>query len=72
MGQGWLRPAEFWELHPREVHWLVDAKTPRQMFGEVVRHRGGHQVDARLSEDEAAECYREAFGHYPWESPDGG
>lgn len=65
VGQQWLRPVEFWALHPVELLWLVDSRTPKKKWGGVIHdprvHRG-RAVDASLTEDEAEACYREAFG----------
>lgn len=30
-----MKPREFWELHPDEVWWLIDARRKPQMFGST-------------------------------------
>lgn len=29
VGAGWLSPSEFWDMHPKEFWWLVEAKNPK-------------------------------------------
>lgn len=41
--------AEFWEMHPVEFWWLVEAKKPVKMYGS-------------MSEDEVREIYEKAHG----------
>lgn len=40
---------EFWQLHPVELHWLLDAKKPVKMYGD-------------MTELEVALLYEETFG----------
>jgi hypothetical protein len=40
-----LRRDEFWTATPRELWWLIEAKTPTKMYGE-------------FTEDEAERLYR--------------
>jgi hypothetical protein len=47
-----MSPEQFWALHPIEFWWLCEAKKPPRMYG-------------RLTEAEAAECYRLAYGKEP-------
>jgi hypothetical protein len=49
VGNGWVTPRDFWHMHPQEVFWLIDAKKPVKMFGN-------------MTEDEAEELYRQQYG----------
>lgn len=44
-----MTPREFWRLHPTEVHWIVEAKTPPKMYGS-------------LTQNDVDELYAFAFG----------
>ena len=41
-----MSPRDFWRMHPIEFWWLVDARRPKKMYGD-------------MSEDEVAELYEE-------------
>lgn len=41
-----LPPSEFWNMHPDELWWLVEAKLPQKKYGS-------------LTEDEVAEIYED-------------
>jgi hypothetical protein len=40
---------QFWKADPRELWWLVEAVKPPKMYG-------------KMTEDEVAEIYEEAYG----------
>lgn len=44
-----MRPADFWRLHPVELHWLFEAATPPKMYG-------------KLTEDQVAAEYERIYG----------
>lgn len=44
-----MSPAEFWELHPDEIWWILDARRPAKMYG-------------KMTEDEVRKIYEEDFG----------
>lgn len=41
-------------MHPTELHWLIEAKRPKTVYGKG---------EGSFTEDEAREMYEEAFGH---------
>jgi hypothetical protein len=41
-----VTPSEFWQMHPDEAWWLIDAKRPTGMYG-------------KLTAEEVEECYQE-------------
>ena len=52
VGNGFVRPHEFWSLQPQEVFWILEAKRQqqeKQKYGE-------------LSEFDVAELYHKEYG----------
>lgn len=50
VGQKWVTPKQFWQLHPIEFWLLVDAHKPVRMYG-------------KLTEYEVEELYEEVTEH---------
>lgn len=44
MGQGWVRPAEFWRLPPGEVWWILDAHLPPEAETPVTQNERLYQL----------------------------
>ena len=51
VGQGWMTRSEFWDCHPIELWWLLEAKKPVKMYGN-------------MTEYEVKEIYEDEFGPY--------
>lgn len=40
-----MRPKEFWRLHPTEFWWLVEAKRPPTMYGDLTEDDAADLLD---------------------------
>ena len=50
VGEGWVSTADFWQLTPGEVWWLIEAKKPKTGMGENVRQELLEMLDKALAE----------------------